>query len=61
MLPVLLFPIVVPVVLGAVKATAALLGDPAGDEHVLWAQLLIAFDVIFLVLSFLVFAFVIEE
>lgn len=61
MMPVLLFPILVPVVLGAVKATAALLNDPMSGEHLLWTRLLFAFDVIFLVVSFLIFASVIED
>ena len=61
MLPVLLFPVIVPVVLGAVKATGALLSAPADGEHLLWVQLLVVFDMIFLVLSFSVFNFVIEE
>ncbi|MBI2942395.1 MAG: heme exporter protein CcmB [Chloroflexi bacterium] len=61
LLPVLLFPIAIPVVLGAVKATGSLLAATADQEYLLWTQLLVAFDAIFLVLSFLVFGSVIEE
>lgn len=61
MLPVLLFPMMVPVVIAAVKATGVVLaGDPlsaAGD----WLSLLVAFDVIFLVVCWLVFEYVVEE
>ncbi len=61
LLPVLFFPLVVPVIIAAVKATGRLIkGDPllqlAG-----WLKLLTAFDIIFLVISFLTFEFVIEE
>lgn len=61
MLPILLFPIVVPVVIAAVKATELVLDgknlDAVGD----WLGLLMAFDVIFVVVAFLTFEFVIAE
>ncbi len=61
MLPVLFLPIVVPVIIAAVKATGLILdGEPWG-ELTTWLQIIIAFDVIFLVISALVFEFVIEE
>jgi heme exporter protein B len=61
MLPLLLFPLTVPVILGSVRATEAILaGDGlAGVSH--WLILLACFDVIFLVVSPLVFEFVLEE
>jgi heme exporter protein B len=58
-LPILVFPLVVPVVISAVKATDLLLA-PAMNEPP-WIGLLIAFDVIFLSVSTLVFRFVVEE
>ena len=60
-LPILFLPIVVPVIIGAVKASGmALSGETWGDLSS-WLQVIVAFDAIFLVVSFLVFAFVIEE
>lgn len=60
-LPILFLPIVVPVIIGAVKASdLALAGEP-WSSLISWLQIIIAFDVIFLVVSFLVFAYVIEE
>ncbi len=55
MLPVLLFPIILPVVIAAVKVTAGILdGIPLGDlAH--WLRFLIAFDIIFLVVSYMTF------
>jgi len=60
MLPVLLFPIILPVVISAVKVTAGILdGIPLGDlAH--WLRFLIAFDVIFLVVSYMTFDYVVQ-
>ncbi|HLY65766.1 MAG TPA: heme exporter protein CcmB [Chloroflexota bacterium] len=59
-LPVLLLPISVPVIIGAVKATGqAFSGAPAGDYP--WLGLVLAFDAIFLAVSFALFEFVIED
>ena len=61
MLPLLLLPLTVPVIIAAVEATGAILdGDSLGDLG-RWWQLLLAFDVIFLVLSSLLFGAVLEE
>lgn len=60
LLPLLLFPMLVPVLLAAMEATKALLGGNAMSEAGAWARLLVVFDVIFLVATFLVFESVIE-
>lgn len=61
MLPILFLPMVVPVIVAAVKATATVLaGRPWGDM-LTWLQILIAFDIIYLVIATLVFEFVVEE
>jgi len=60
-LPILFLPIVAPIIICAVKASGlALSGEPWGSLSP-WLQIIGAFDAIFLVVSFLVFAFVIEE
>jgi len=59
LLPLLIFPLIVPVVIGAVRATGALM-VPAVNEPP-WLGLITAFDVIFLSISMLTFEFVIEE
>ena len=60
LLPLLLFPVLVPVIIGAVKATGeSLPGTPADGPP--WLGLLIAFDAIFLALSYATFEYVIEE
>ncbi len=59
LLPILVFPLIVPVVIAAVRATEALLA-PATNEPP-WLGLIIAFDIIFLSVSTLTFQYVIEE
>jgi heme exporter protein B len=59
--PLLLFPLVVPVVIGAVTATAIILGGGTLGEASGWLKLLGAFDAIFLVLAYLTFEFVVEQ
>ncbi len=61
LLPILFFPLVIPVIIAAVKATGRVLnGDPL-MQFAGWLQLLAAFDIIFLVVCFLTFEYVIEE
>ena len=61
MLPILLFPVVIPVLIAAVKpATATCTGDDPANI-VPWLNLLIVYDVIFTSLAFMVFDFVVEE
>jgi heme exporter protein B len=60
LLPVLLFPLEVPVVIASVKATALALGARPADP-LPWLQLLVAFDVILVASSFLMFEYVIED
>jgi len=59
LLPILVFPLIVPVVIAAVRATATLLAPVANDPP--WLGLIVAFDIIFLSISLLTFGYVIEE
>lgn len=61
MLPILFFPIVAPVIIAAVKATGLVLDGEPWSSWASWLQIMIAFDVIFMVVSSLVFEFIIEE
>ena len=61
LLPLLLFPMLVPLLLSSVEATKALLaGNLMGDASS-WIRLLAVFDLVFLVASFFAFEYVIEE
>jgi len=60
-LPILFLPIVAPIIISAVKASELALSGESWSRLSSWLQIIGAFDVIFLVVSFLIFAFVIEE
>ncbi len=59
MLPLLVFPLLIPVVIGAVRATQSLVIPVVNDPP--WPGLLAAFDVIFVTLSALFFQYVVED
>ena len=61
LLPVLLFPVIVPVLLAAVKASGGFLQNLPMNEIWPWLNILIAYDVIFTAVAFMVFEFVVEE
>lgn len=61
MLPVLFFPVVVPVVIAAVEASKAAIGAGGMVEYGRWLGLLGAFDAIFLVICPWVFGLILEE
>jgi len=61
LLPILLFPVVLPVLISAVKATNAVLLGLEAAELWPWLNLLIAYDVIFTSAAFMLFDFVVEE
>jgi heme exporter protein B len=61
LLPILLFPVIIPVMLSAVKLTAAILDRLPFADVQNWFSLLVAFDAIFMALSFMLFDYVMEE
>ena len=61
MLPILFLPVVVPAIVAAVKATAPVLAGRPWADMLTWLQIIIAFDIIYLVIATLVFEFVVEE
>lgn len=61
MLPILLFPIMVPVLIAGVRAMGALLDGETLKDVAQWLRLLVAYDVIFIAAAFLLFDFVVEE
>ncbi len=61
MLPILFFPIMAPVIISAVKATELALAGESWGSFSTWLQVMVAFDIIFLVVSSLVFEFIVEE
>lgn len=61
LLPILLFPVVIPVLLAAVKASSGFLEGLEISEILLPLNLLIAYDIIFIAVAFMVFDNVVEE
>ncbi len=62
MLPILLYPITIPVMIGGVRGTAALLQSPPDTASVtMWVAILAAFDVVFVTLSLWTFEPVMTE
>ena len=61
MLPLLLLPLAVPLLIGAVQATGAVLRQEPWSAFGHWIRLLGVFDLVFLVVSLWVFPYLIEE
>jgi heme exporter protein B len=61
LLPILLFPVIIPVLLAAVKASSGFLTGSELADILLPINLLIAYDIIFIAVAFMVFDSVVEE
>ncbi|NIS71018.1 MAG: ABC transporter permease subunit [Proteobacteria bacterium] len=61
LLAIILFPIVVPLVIASVKATENIFKGEFLPEIYGWLKILIAFDIIFFLVSYWTFDFVVEE
>ena len=61
LLPILLFPVAIPVLVAAVKASGGFLDGLAFADVRPWLNLLIAYDIIFTAVAFMVFDYVVEE
>ena len=61
LLPILLFPVVLPVLVAAVKATSGILQGFPLEDYQAWLSLLIAYDTIFLGVAIASFDYVVEE
>jgi len=61
LLPILLFPLVIPVLIAAVKASNGFLQGIEITDIIPWVNLLIVYDVIFIAIAFMVFDYIVEE
>ncbi len=61
LLPILLFPVVIPVVVAAVKASTGFIQGIPLDEITPWINLLVVYDIIFLTAAWMIFDKVVEE
>ncbi|MCP4166412.1 MAG: ABC transporter permease [Chloroflexi bacterium] len=61
LLPVLLLPVLLPLLIACIRTTIGLLEGDALADHLNWIQLMVFFDLLFLVAAFLTFDYVVEE
>jgi heme exporter protein B len=61
LLPILLFPVAIPVLLAAVKASSGLLSGAEFAEVLTPLNILIVYDIVFIAVAFMVFDYVVEE
>lgn len=61
LLPILLFPLVIPVLIAAVKASTGFLQGTEILDIRPWINLLVVYDVIFIAVAFMVFDYIVEE
>jgi heme exporter protein B len=61
LLPILLLPVMVPVFMAGVASTAGVLDGGGLDKIASWLWILVGFDVVFLVVAYLLFDLILEE
>jgi heme exporter protein B len=61
MLPIILFPLALPVIIAAVKASQGFLSQLPINEIAPWVNILVVYDLIFIAAAYMVFDFVLEE
>ena len=61
MLPLLFLPTVIPLIMAAVESTSVVVNGGSWSDFSAWLQLAIAFDVIFVIASAVLFQFVLED
>jgi heme exporter protein B len=61
LLPILLFPVVIPILVAAVKASEGFLAGTPYTEMSYWVNLIIVFDVVFTATAFMVFEYIVQE
>ncbi|MDD5468487.1 MAG: heme exporter protein CcmB [Anaerolineales bacterium] len=61
LLPILLFPVAIPVLIAAVKSSTGFLQGLEMAEISPWLNLLLVYDVVFIAVAFMVFDYVVEE
>ena len=61
LLPILLFPVVIPVIIAAVQASNGILTGAETIEITPWVNLIIAYDIVLISVAFMLFDYVVEE
>lgn len=61
MLPILLYPLIIPIIIGSVRMTGQVLAGEPLSNMVNWMSLVLCFDVIYIAVSIMMIDFVLEE
>ena len=61
MLPILLYPLIIPIIIGSVKMTGQVLAGKPLSSMMNWVSLTLCFDIIYIAISIMVIDFVLEE
>ena len=61
MLPILLYPLIIPIIIGSVRMTGQLLAGEPLSNMMNWVSLTLCFDIIYIAISIMVIDFVLEE
>ena len=61
MLPILLFPVALPLLMAAVQASSNILSAAGWDATAPWLNLLVGYDVIFIAVALMAFDYIVEE
>ena len=61
LLPIMLFPVVLPVLLAAVRASGGFLTGSPMNTILPWLNILVVYDIVFLAVAFMVFDSIVEE
>ena len=61
MLPILLYPLIIPIIIGSVRMTGQVLAGEPLSNMVNWMSLVLSFDVIYIAVSIMMIDFVLEE
>ena len=61
MLPILLYPLIIPIIIGSVKMTSQVLAGEPLSSMMNWVSLTLCFDIIYIAISIMVIDFVLEE
>ena len=61
MLPILLYPLIIPIIIGSVRMTGQVLAGEPLSSMMNWVSLTLCFDIIYIAISIMVIDFVLEE
>ena len=61
MLPILLYPLIIPIIIGSVRMTGQILAGEPLSNMMNWVSLILCFDVIYIAISIMMIDFILEE